>query len=73
MYGNLHGLSFDDSLINLSKVLKRCREENLTLNWEKWYFMVTHGIVLGHVISHNGIEVDKVKTDLIVNLSLPLV
>jgi len=33
--------------------------------------MVTHGIVLGHVISHNGIEVDKAKTDLIVNLPPP--
>ena len=33
--------------------------------------MVTHGIVLGHVISHHGIEVDKAKTDLIVNLPPP--
>ena len=33
--------------------------------------MFTHGIVLGHAISHNGIEVDKAKTDLIVNLPLP--
>jgi len=33
--------------------------------------MVTHGIVLGYVISHNGIKVDKAKTDLIVNLPPP--
>jgi len=33
--------------------------------------MVTQWIVLGHVISHNGIEVDKAKTDLIVNLPPP--
>ena len=33
--------------------------------------MVTHGIVFGHVISLNGIEVDKAKTDLIVNLPPP--
>jgi len=26
---------FDDCLSNLRKVLKRYREENLTLNWEK--------------------------------------
>jgi len=63
--------SFDDCLINLSKVLKRCREKNLTLNWEKCHFMVTHGIVLSHGTSHNGIEVDKAKTYLIVNLPPP--
>jgi len=33
--------------------------------------MVKKGIVLGHVISHNGIEVDKVKIDLIANFSPP--
>jgi len=66
---SVFGSSFDDCLINLSKVLKRCKDKNLTLNWEKCHFMVTHGIVLGHVISHNKIEVDKAQTDLIVNLS----
>jgi hypothetical protein len=33
--------------------------------------MVKQGIVLGHVISHRGIEVDKAKVYLISNLSLP--
>ena len=44
---------------------------NLVLNWEKCHFIVQKGIVLGHIISQNGIEVDKVKIDLIYNLSLP--
>jgi len=35
--------------------------------------MVKGGIVLGHVISNEGIGVDKVKVDLIVNLPSPLV
>jgi hypothetical protein len=35
------------------------------LNWETCHFMVKHGIVLGHVISQRGIEVDKAKVDLI--------
>jgi len=68
---SVFGSSFDDCLSNLSKVLKRYREKNLTLNWEKCHFMVAHGIVLGHVISHNEIEVDKATTNLIVNLSPP--
>jgi hypothetical protein len=33
--------------------------------------MVKQGIVLGHVISHQGIEVDKAKVDLISNLPPP--
>jgi hypothetical protein len=49
----------------------RCKEKNIVLNWEKCHFMVKHGIVLGHVISHRGIEVDKAKVDLIFNLPPP--
>ena len=33
--------------------------------------MVKKEIVLGHVISHDGIEVDKVKINLIANLVFP--
>jgi hypothetical protein len=33
--------------------------------------MVKHGIVLEHVVSHKGIEVDKAKVDLISNLLPP--
>jgi hypothetical protein len=33
--------------------------------------MVKQGIVLGHVISHQGVEVDKAKVDLISNLPVP--
>ena len=40
--------SFDHCLHNLAKVLQRCEEKNLVLNWEKSHFMVKEGIVLGH-------------------------
>ena len=33
--------------------------------------MVKKGIVLGHIISRDGIKVDKAKTDLIINISPP--
>ena len=58
-------------LANLTKVSQRYRGKNLTLNWEKCHFMVKKGIVLRHVISHDGIEVDKAKIDLIANLPPP--
>ena len=68
---SVFGDSFDDCLTNLEKVLIRCKEKNLVLNWEKCHFMVTKGIVLGHIVSSKGIEVDKSKIELISNLPTP--
>jgi hypothetical protein len=65
------GSSFVECLHRLTLVLVRCKEKTLVLNWEKCHFMVKQGIVLGHVISHQGIEVDKAKVDLISNLPPP--
>ena len=65
------GNSFDDCLDNLEKVLKRCVEKELVLNWEKCHYMVTSGIVLGHVVSIKGIEVDKAKIEVISKLPQP--
>ncbi|GJU86273.1 reverse transcriptase domain-containing protein [Tanacetum coccineum] len=53
------------------KMLKRCEDTNLALNWEKSHFMVKEGIVLGHKISKKGIEVDKAKIDVISKLPHP--
>jgi hypothetical protein len=47
---SVFGNSFDDCLTNLEKVLSRCEEKNLVMNWEKCHFMVTNGIVLGHIV-----------------------
>jgi hypothetical protein len=65
---SVFGDSFDDCLTNLKKVLNRCEEKNLVLNWEKYHFMVTNDIVLGHIVSSTRIEVDKFKIELIANL-----
>ena len=43
--------TFDSCLENLDKVLQRCEEKHLVLNWEKCHFMVREGIVLGHLVS----------------------
>nr|GFA73734.1 reverse transcriptase domain-containing protein [Tanacetum cinerariifolium] len=53
------------------KMLQRCEDTNLSLNWEKSHFIVKEGIVLGHKISKNGIEVDKAKIDVIAKLPHP--
>ncbi|GKD75736.1 reverse transcriptase domain-containing protein, partial [Tanacetum coccineum] len=65
------GNSFDQFLNNLDKMLGRCEETNLVLNWEKCHFMVKEGIVLGHKISRKGIEVDKAKINVIAKFPYP--
>ena len=65
------GNSFDDCLNNFEKVLKRCVEKELVLNWEKCHYMVTSGIILGHIVSVKEIEVDKVKIEVISKLRQP--
>ncbi|GKB50451.1 reverse transcriptase domain-containing protein [Tanacetum coccineum] len=68
---SVFGSSFDHCLKNLEKMLKRCEETNLVLNWEKCHFMVKEGIVLGHKVSGSGIEVDKAKIKAISKLPYP--
>ncbi|CAN6560248.1 unnamed protein product [Malus baccata var. baccata] len=68
---SVFGDSFDGCLENLTIILKRCVETNLVLNWEKCHFMVRQGIVLGHIVSERGIEVNKSKIDLIRYLPSP--
>nr|GEU51031.1 hypothetical protein [Tanacetum cinerariifolium] len=54
-------------------MLQRCEDTNLVLNWEKYYFMVKEGIVLGHKISKNGLEVDRAKVNVIAKLPHPTI
>ncbi|GJY92253.1 reverse transcriptase domain-containing protein [Tanacetum coccineum] len=65
---SVFGNSFDNCLNNLDKMLQRCKDANLFLNWEKCHFMVKEGIVLGHKVSGAGLEVDKAKIDVISKL-----
>ncbi|GJX63015.1 reverse transcriptase domain-containing protein [Tanacetum coccineum] len=68
---SVFGNSFNQCLNNLDKMLSRCEETNLVLNWKKFHFMVKEGIVLGHKISGKGIEVDKAKINVISKLPYP--
>ena len=44
---------------------------NFVLNWEICHFMVREGVVLGHLISERGIEVDKAKIEIIEKMLPP--
>ncbi|RVW70539.1 hypothetical protein CK203_059243 [Vitis vinifera] len=68
----VYGSAFDECLVNLEAVLNRCIEKDLVLNWENaisWYPRDR----LGHIISSQGIEVDKAKVELIVKLPSPTI
>jgi len=62
---NVHGDSFDECLDHLTLVLRRCIETTLVSNFEKCHLVVKHGVVLGHVVSTKGTEVDKANVDII--------
>ncbi|GKA63815.1 reverse transcriptase domain-containing protein [Tanacetum coccineum] len=72
--------SFNKCLNNLYKMLQRCKDAHLVLNWEKCHFMVKEGIVLGHKKSKtenvaayhlSRIENDKISDDSKVNDNFP--
>ena len=67
----VNGSSFEQCLHNLGIVLQRCQDKNLALKWEKCHFMVTEGIVLGHMISAAELEADQAKVSIIRNLMPP--
>nr|GEV89835.1 reverse transcriptase domain-containing protein [Tanacetum cinerariifolium] len=68
---SISGDSFPSCLSHLDTMLQWCEDTNLVLNWEKCHFMVKEGIVLGHKISKNRLEVDRAKVDVIAKLPHP--
>ena len=68
---SVFGDDFDSCLAHLTKILEVCVRKRLVLSWEKSHFMVREGVVLGHLISGKGLEVDKAKIEVIQNLPLP--
>ena len=65
---SIFGLSFDACLEHLTQILDVCVKKRLVLSWEKSHFMVREGIVLGHLVSSKGLEVDKAKVEVIQDL-----
>ena len=68
---SVFGPSFDACLEHLTQILDVCVKKRLVLSWEKSHFMVREGIVLGHLVSSKGLEVDKAKVEVIQDLALP--
>ena len=68
---SVFGDSFQEALKNLEKVILRCQEAHLTLSDKKCRLMCKVGVVLGHLISDKGIQVDLAKIEIILHLRAP--
>lgn len=55
------GDPFQEALKNLEKVLLHCQESHLALSDKKCRLMCKAGVVLHHLISSKGIQVDPTK------------
>ena len=66
-----YGKDFEEGLKNLEKVLTRCEQTQLSLSTEKCHMMMSEGVVLGHFLSTNGIQVDPSKIRVIKNIPTP--
>ena len=53
------------------RILDVCVKKHLILTWEKSHFMVREGILLAHLVSSKGLEVDRAKVEVIQDLALP--
>ncbi|MES9902577.1 MAG: reverse transcriptase family protein [Sedimenticola sp.] len=63
--------NFTEHLGHLDMVFRKLRDAKLTLKSEKCHFALDKVIYLGHVLSKDGIEVDKSKTDAVRSFPTP--
>ena len=66
-----YGKDFEEALEKLKKVLTHCEQTQLSLSTKKFHMMMSEGVVLGHFISPDGIQVDPSKIKVIKNIPTP--
>nr|GEY74496.1 hypothetical protein [Tanacetum cinerariifolium] len=71
LYCFLDGFSGYFQIPILDKMLQRCEDTNLCLNWEKSHFMVKEYIVLGQKISKTGLRLTRLKSMSLLNNLIP--
>ena len=63
--------SWNEHLACLRKVFDKYRLYRISLNPLKCQFLVRHGVILGHIVSENGISTDEGKVKLVLDLPPP--
>nr|GFA24293.1 hypothetical protein [Tanacetum cinerariifolium] len=68
---SVFGNYFENCLSRLDKMLQRCEDTNLSLNWEKSYFMVKEGIVLGQRFLKTRLRLTEPKSMSLLSYLIP--
>ena len=68
----VHSLSQANHIEHLHLAFEKCKVYHTCLNPHKCKFMVRQGKTLGHIVSTNGISMDKEKIKVIVQLPWPI-
>ena len=55
----IFGDDFNSCLAHLTKILEVYVKKRMMLSWEKSHFIVQEGVVLWHLVSCKGLEVDN--------------
>jgi hypothetical protein len=66
-----HSMHCVDHPTHLRAIFLRCRFYNIHLNPHKCVFCIESGRLLGFIVSHQGIRVDPMKVEVILNLPPP--
>lgn len=66
-----HSKKHQDHPIHLRAIFLWCRHYNICLNWHKYVFCVESGRILSFVVSKEGIHIDPLKVQVILNLPTP--
>ena len=67
----VYGQTFQEDISNLEKVLKICKETNLSIINGKYHMLLTEGVVLAHHIFSVGLKVDPAKIEVTTNIPVP--
>ena len=63
--------SYHVHLQNLRKVFVKCKRYGISLNPKKSQFALNEGKILGHIVSVEGVKIDRVRVEAIQQLSIP--
>jgi len=66
-----HSMKRKDHPLHLKAIFIRCGHYNIRLNLHKCVFCVQSGQLLGFIVSKEGIRVDPIKVEAILNLPAP--
>ena len=62
----------EEHLKHLKQTFLKCRKFGLSLNPNKSHFVVQEGMLLGHLVSADGIRIDPERVKVILKISLPI-